>query len=344
MDIYHLRYFLAVAQRLNFTRAAEDLRMATSPLSRRIRDFERRLGVQLFERTPRRIYLTPAGRALVPLAREIVEKFDNLRDTLTDSAPAHVRVGVSTTTPSDLAEVVEAILVGSAPQSTVYMECDRYISLDEHLIHGDLDLAFHYGPPSGMADEYMNGFVLKTYRAGVIMRADDPLAARTDLRLSELVDSRFALLSDEVMPVGYQRLVMRLMASHGIEIPTDRASHLVRLAYAVAHQDRYNLTISDSGTPAGQVMKAFDLVTVPLIDVPDVCATSIAWSEARRQASPFLHTIVGRLRRGLIQAGFSDGVDVLGCLKDEIADQPPDDDVLGLPNFQYLHQDFTPRS
>jgi DNA-binding transcriptional LysR family regulator len=71
----HLRYFVAVAEELNFTRAAERLHMATSPLSQRIRDLERELGAPLFLRNSRKVELTAAGERFLPAARDTIERF-----------------------------------------------------------------------------------------------------------------------------------------------------------------------------------------------------------------------------------------------------------------------------
>jgi LysR family transcriptional regulator, benzoate and cis,cis-muconate-responsive activator of ben and cat genes len=71
-DVRELRYFLAVAEELNFTRAAARLHIAQQALSSAIRELEGRLGVRLFTRSTRHVALTSAGEVLVPAARQIL--------------------------------------------------------------------------------------------------------------------------------------------------------------------------------------------------------------------------------------------------------------------------------
>lgn len=80
METRQLRYFVAVAETRHFGRAAEQLHIAQSPLSQAIRQLESQLGAPLFERTTRRVDLTPAGEALLPEAVRILASLDAARD------------------------------------------------------------------------------------------------------------------------------------------------------------------------------------------------------------------------------------------------------------------------
>ena len=75
-ELRHLRYFVVVAEELNFSRAAARLHMAQPPLSVAIRQLEQELGTDLFVRTSREVKLTDAGRTLLDGARRTLAEAD----------------------------------------------------------------------------------------------------------------------------------------------------------------------------------------------------------------------------------------------------------------------------
>jgi DNA-binding transcriptional LysR family regulator len=102
MELRHLRYFIAVAEELSFSRAAERLSVSQPPLSRQIRDLEDELNVKLFERNHQEVKLTTVGRVLLMRARELVREAKLLRTR------AHQMEG----------EVYEELQLGYAPAPT----------------------------------------------------------------------------------------------------------------------------------------------------------------------------------------------------------------------------------
>jgi DNA-binding transcriptional LysR family regulator len=96
MELRHLRYFVAVAEELNFTRAAARLHISQPPLSQQIRQLEEELAVRLFDRTKHQVRITPAGEAVLNEARRTLAQADRVRIAarrLSEGVSGSLRVG-----------------------------------------------------------------------------------------------------------------------------------------------------------------------------------------------------------------------------------------------------------
>jgi DNA-binding transcriptional LysR family regulator len=110
VELRQLRYFVAVAEELNFGRAAQRLLIAGPSLSQQIKALERDLGVQLFDRDRRSVTLTAAGAAMLPDARALLERADDLASRAARIAGSEpVRLGYVNWLPPDMAARTTAV-------------------------------------------------------------------------------------------------------------------------------------------------------------------------------------------------------------------------------------------
>ena len=164
MELRHLRYFVAVAEELHFTRAAGRLHIAQPPLSQQIRALEDELGVQLLLRTRRSVALTDAGAALLERARTMLAQAQALPEELRRIArgeAGELRIGFTSTLP--LTKVLRDIVADhrrTHPQVVLTLRELHTAAQFEALRRGELDVVQMFEPYVSMASRAGAGEVL----------------------------------------------------------------------------------------------------------------------------------------------------------------------------------------
>jgi DNA-binding transcriptional LysR family regulator len=219
MDVHlrDLRYFVAVAEELHFTRAAERLFVSQPALSKQVRALERQLRVPLFERDQRGVRLTAAGRALLEPARAL------LRDwTLAEAAVAHAErttltIGMSTGPGRGVLPAVRARLAVTAPAARLEFRQVGWGDPTAGLADRVTDAAFVWLPLPDPAP-YDTQLVAREPRL-VALPSDHRLAGQPEIRLAELLDEPFLALPTSA----------GALREHWLAVP-ERSGHPVRVA------------------------------------------------------------------------------------------------------------------
>lgn len=193
MDLQQLRYVVAVADTLNFTRAAERCQVVQSSLSHRIAALEREVGVRLFARSSRRVELTGAGEAFLVGARECLAAAER---AVADAAAAtgvvrgRLAVGVIVTTAAvDVPELLQRYRARH-PDVRVVLRSGRSDDLAAAIRSGELDIAF-LGLPEGEQPAGVETVVLDHDEHVLVVPAGHRLAGAPRVTLAEITGETF---------------------------------------------------------------------------------------------------------------------------------------------------------
>jgi DNA-binding transcriptional LysR family regulator len=206
LDLRRLRYFLAVAEELSFSRAADRLYMAQQPLSAAIQKLEAELGVQLFDRSSRRVALTPAGEALIPKARAAVAAAEEAYTTVRNVAmgiAGVLRVGVSHAAhPTAMAILGE--LSARHPEIELQIRQDAAGPLVTDLREHRIDVLVGASVP---AAPRLSRQLVRLDEAFLVVHPRSTHATREPVRLEDLSNETF-VISRDVVAAGYNEAVL----------------------------------------------------------------------------------------------------------------------------------------
>lgn len=299
MDVRHLTVFVAVAQDLSFTRAAERLLLAQSAVSTTVRELERELGVELFDRSHRQIRLTGAGEEMLVRSRQVLEQFRELGDAVAAAATelrGTVTMGLMTGV--DLVDVPSLLGRYHAQHPAVIVQLRATglgsTGLVAQLERGEIDLALLAVVDALPAS--LRGEVVASSPYVLVVPGDHPLADAKAVSLAMLEGESFIDL-----PPGYgsRRIVDDAFAHAGVsrhvlievaDLSTAATYVPHGLGVAVVPQFAAAAARSRAGMPVRTV--SLD-GAVPSFEV------SLAWSR-RRPLSSAAEGLVGLLRSELI--------------------------------------------
>ncbi|MCX4981806.1 LysR family transcriptional regulator [Streptomyces sp. NBC_00572] len=198
VHLRELRYFLAVAEELHFTRAAERLYVSQPALSKQIRALERQLGGPLFDRDRQGVALTPVGTALVPHARTLLAAWQEGREAVRrarEAASGTLVVGMSTSPGrGGLLPAIRSRFTEAHPEAVLRLRQVGWEDPTAGLADGVSDVAFVWLPLAG--EERFRWVVVAAEPRLVALPETHPLAARERLDFADLLDEPFLALPD----------------------------------------------------------------------------------------------------------------------------------------------------
>ncbi len=211
MELRHLRYFVAVAEELNFSRAAGRMYLTQPALSQQIRKLEQELGVALFHRTKNHVALTAAGLALLEGARRVLVLVEQTAREAREAGGAEVRhLKVGFPEYANHTPVADALQTFRRRYPYVELEEHETFTLQETLqqidkLHrGTLDIGFMLRPEEDGILEVEHVLDIELVAAFPL---GHPLAGRDEVYLRELSDERLILFSRGFHPRSYDYVV-----------------------------------------------------------------------------------------------------------------------------------------
>jgi DNA-binding transcriptional LysR family regulator len=293
MELRHLRYFVAVGDEQHYGRAALRLRVVQPALSRQIQDLEEEVGFKLFERLPRGVKLSPAGKLFLEDARRILQDVNEAAARAARVARGQsgtLRVGFSENA-SWRGVVPESLRRFREIQPDAELQLQPLPSLEQlEAIRSDrLDAGFVLDMPK--ADPELERLRVAIQRIELAVPTGHPLTKLKELRLRDLTDASFVWFPRRASPALYDRL-MRECFRGGLKSP--------RIV-----QDGLNeatiLSLVATGLGVGWVLgtarwrcpKSVVITSVVDLNVPLLLA--LAWRKDNK--SPLLASFVAEVQR-----------------------------------------------
>ncbi len=293
MELRHLRYFVAVGEEQHYGRAAQRLHVAQPALSRQIQDLEDEVGFKLFERLPRGVKLSEAGKLFLEDARRILQQVNDAA-----ARAARVARGQSGTLRIGFTEnaswhgvVPESLRRFRERQPDAELQLYPAGSVDqvEHIRSGRVDAGFVFNLPK--SDEELGQLPVAMQHVELAAPRGHRLSRIKKLRLRDLVDVPFVWFPRREAPAFYDRL-MRECYRGGLKSPriVQEAANEATILSLVSHDVGVGWV---NGTASWRCPKQVVILAVTDLNMP--LPMSLSWR--RDNTSPLLASFLGDVQR-----------------------------------------------
>jgi len=280
VELRQLQYFIAVAEALNFRKAAERLHITQPSVSRKVRQLEEELGVMLLIRDRRQVHLTDSGRLVLFKARALMAEAAELAESVnrTDKGErGSLKVGVGI----PLAQSIRGLVTEFARQfpkvDVQYQDIVFAVMQNRALREGEIDVGIFW-PPIDQA--HLDSERLFDERFWVVLPKRNPLAKRRKLRLKELAGQ--VLLLPNQTPAVNQK-VLQMCRNAGLTLKSKRTTavpHEAGAALVASGKGIYVL----AGTPLKFPSFGTGIAVIPL-DEPSTIEVYMAWRKKETSAA-----------------------------------------------------------
>lgn len=274
LTFYQLECFMILAQRLNFTQAAEELFMAQPALSRLISALEQELDIQLFYRNSRSVTLTPAGTAFLQRCPKIL---DDYRESVVTARLAQegyhgsLTLGIMRDTFEPKLPTLYQRFHAAYPNVSLFIRGYSHSSLLSALERGEADAILNYIPtPTGL--ECPSILLHKNHQC-VITSMDHPLASRGSVQMEELRDEPFVVMARTASVPGHD-FIWKTAADAGFAPRVVAEATHVPLLLTLVSCGVGISTLSDDMACLAQGKVAF----IPLLGIP-FANVRLMWNE-----------------------------------------------------------------
>lgn len=293
VELRHVRYFIAVAEHLNFRKAAEHLHIAQPPLSRQIRQLEEELGVTLLLRNKQGVELTKGGIAFLEQARKLIVLAGHARQVARraqEGESGSVRIGIA----SGLGGVVSKVVFDFRNQlPEIDMECKDLFSAQqkEALLKSEIDVGFLRPPIDRMN---LNCELLFEEEFVVVLPKTHRLANRGSVRLREVAEEPL-ILFDRKLSTGLYDKILGLYSRNGF-------TPQLTVTHVEAHEEAGAIMIAagkaifvGAGGTVNRSVYGIELASLRLNEPDAKIEVYVAWR--KDEESPAVLSLLESVRR-----------------------------------------------